>query len=261
MKRVNGCPACGSTSLTKNHKPVTMSEFVLDRMTDNNNGYVLNNQADLLTCNECKFLGVDVRFSPEEERRYYQNYLESDYINHRIRYEGTMWQDFEKFAQTSAYVDMRKHQAFTLLDSAVVVSAIETVLDYGGNRGEMIPDQLNHARRYLLEVDQREAVNGCMHISDDVKVELVMCSHVMEHASFPSELLYNIKQYLVPKGCVYIEVPNEVPGPRIHEHLNFISEEFLKNLLSRLGFDILAISKIPYTAPMVNSIGVVGQLR
>ena len=260
MKRVDCCPACSNTQIRKHDKPVTMSAFVMDRMT-NNNERVLNNQANLLICDKCGFMGVDVRFDPEEERRYYQNYLESDYNDHRISYEGTMWRDFEKFAKTDAYIDMRKARAFALLDCALVTSAIESVLDYGGNRGELIPNELSHARRYLLEVDERQAVEGCQRIGRDDKVELVMCSHVMEHVSFPAELLYDIKQYLVPNGCVYIEVPDEIPCPKVHEHLNFITEQFLKNLLHSQGFDVVKISKIPYTAPMINSIGVVGQLR
>jgi SAM-dependent methyltransferase len=263
MIRVDKCPVCGCEHFAQS-MPAYMSTFVIDRMLGQPKGTVTDNRTTLFQCSNCFFVGADMRFNEEEERRYYNEYMADEYNKHRDQYEGTQWNYFQKYYESEEYIKLRKQAALELLNSVIDVSQIESVLDYGGDTGEMVPDEFANAKRYLLDVNERSLANGFVAVNspeESGQVELVMCSHVMEHVSYPGALLDDIKRYLVSGGCVYIEVPSEDPGPSVHEHINFINYYFLEKLLKDKGFKVLGAVNIAYPVPMTKSMAIVGILE
>lgn len=263
MKRLDYCPVCGSKEFAQT-MPAFMSTFVIDRMTGQERTENPDTRTNLFQCANCNFIGADMRFEEDEERRYYHGYMFEDYNEHRTKYEGPHWQTFQKYYESDHYIALRKQGALELLDSLLDVSQLESVLDYGGNTGEMVPDKLSHAKRYVLDVNERTLANGFVSVTSpdqSGKVDLVMCSHVFEHVSYPTKLLEDIKRYLVDNGCVYIEVPDEDPGPSVHEHINFMRYQFLEKFLTDNGFEVLGAVNINYPHPMTKSIAIVGQLK
>lgn len=263
MKYVDHCPVCNgkfAQSINAN-----LSPFVVDRMLgQEKKSFAPPAPATLFMCDDCHFIGVNARFTPEEERRYYADYMGETYNAHRTKYEGSSWLQFQKHYDTPGYIVDRKSAARDIIAQLVDITRLEEVLDYGGNTGDMIPDELNHTKRFVLDVEVRELVNGVTAVTcpeESGQVDLVMCSHTMEHVSYPKQVLEDIKRYLKPGGIIYIEVPAEDAGVNVHEHLNFMSYQFLEKFLTDNGFAVLGASEINYPEPMTKSIGIVGQLK
>lgn len=263
MIEVDYCPACNSKHLEK--LPSKLYPFVVDRMTGaTTNPQKPNHNTETMQCQSCGFMGITTRFDREEENRYYSDYMSESYNQHRTAYEGTGWLLYQNYYDSPEYIAVRKQAALDVLSQAILVDKIESVLDYGGNTGEMVPDEFSNAQRYVKDVNKRTLVNGFEAITDPSEsgpVELVMCSHVLEHVSYPTELLNDIKTYLVPGGCVYIEVPSEWPGEMAHEHINYLTFPFLQKFLNDNGFEVLMGSEINYPEPMTASLAIVGRLK
>ena len=212
----------------------------------------------------CHFVGTLTRFTPEEERRYYKDYMKEDYNTHRTLYEGTDWLVYQNYFDTQEYFDVRKQAATETLSDLMDLSDVTSVLDYGGNTGEMIPNDLNHAKKFVLDLEPRTLPDGVHAVTspeESGQVDLVLCSHTLEHVSYPKELLEDIKRYIKPNGYIYIEVPLEQPGFNVHEHINYMMYPFLEKLLTNNGFNVLTGVHVDYAHPMTPSIAVVGQLK
>jgi SAM-dependent methyltransferase len=240
-----------------------MSGFVMERMT---NSVVLDNLIiGGIWCRHCSFIHTEYRFSPEEEARYYHEYMQEkpsdpknirqygDYVFHRQRNEGPDWMPWIQVYQSDAYLSMRKdimHKCFN--QYGVGLSSIATVLDYGGDRGQYIPDEIQ--TKYVLEVENRTPVTGVTAItsvSDIEPVDMVMCCHTLEHVSYPMDLVRDMKRYLKPGGLIYIEVPDEVdnlknPEFKFHEHINLFTADSLVKILNMQGFEPSMVYKLEY---------------
>jgi hypothetical protein len=78
-------------------------------------------------------------------------------------------------------------------------------------------------------------------ISTQVKYDVIVLSHVLEHLQKPDLAIKNMKEILAQEGIIYIEVPN-ISGINICkdvnsvEHVNFFSEMNLVTLMTRNGF-------------------------
>ncbi len=264
MKYIDHCPVCNGKNFTQSIT-ANLSPFIVDRMLGQEKKSVaFPIPTNLFLCDDCHFIGVNARFTPEEERRYYTDYMGESYNAHRTRYEGTGWLALQEHYTTPEYVNDRKRAASGILNSVLDLTQLEEVLDYGGNTGDMIPDELSHTKRFVLDVEVRHLANNVTSVTNPEEsglVDLVMCSHTMEHVSDPKALLADIKRYLKPNGCVYIEVPNEDAGVNVHEHINFLTHAFLEKFLTDNGFTVLGASEINYPEPMTKSIGIVGQLQ
>jgi SAM-dependent methyltransferase len=262
MKQLDHCPVCGGQHFVQNVDTV-ISAFVVERMRGEDRSGKVNYPTKSIQCGTCHFIGTLTRFERDEETRYYKNYMKDDYNNHRTLYEGTDWLMYQNYFDTQEYFNIRKQAAVETLSEVLDLSAISSMLDYGGNTGYTIPDELNHSNRFLLDVEARTLANGVVAVTslkESGQVDLVMCSHTMEHVSYPTKLLEDIKRYIKPGGYLYIEVPQEQPGFNVHEHINYVMYPFLEKLLVDNGFKILIANSIDYEQPMVVSMSIVGQL-
>jgi SAM-dependent methyltransferase len=262
MKQLDHCPVCCGTNFIQ-CADTRLAAFVVDRMTGAEKSDKVDYPTKSIECGDCHFIGTLTRFTPEEERRYYKDYMKEDYNTHRTLYEGTGWLLYQNYFDTQEYYDTRKQAAVETLSSVLDLSAIGSMLDYGGNTGDTIPDELNHANRFVLDLELRKLANGLSAVTsleECGQVDLVMCSHAMEHVSYPNKLLEDIKRYIKPGGYVYIEVPYEQPGFNVHEHINYIMYPFIIKLLADNGFKVVAGNQIDYAHPMTVSMAIVGQL-
>jgi hypothetical protein len=89
------------------------------------------------------------------------------------------------------------------------------ILDFGGNRGELVASLISGARAFVYDVSNIEPLPGVAKLatlSDCVaqKCDLVVCSNVLEHVSSPRQTLDQIEQ-AAGNALVFIEVPIESP--------------------------------------------------
>ena len=82
--------------------------------------------------------------------------------------------------------------------------------------------------------------------------DLIVCSNVLEHVSFPRRVLGEIKTFMRPTTVLYIEVPLEnlakdyLGGEQLlkhkrhwHEHINFFSQNSLEKVVTEVGLSLL----------------------
>ena len=262
---VDYCVCCGSKNI--NTGPLRIAGFVIERML---NTVMLDNvQTMALQCQDCNFVSSDLRFTDEQMRRYYHEYMQhapsggrqhGSYVWHRRRNEGNEWFSLLELYKKPWWTAARKETIVNVITSQDIwLKDIKSVLDYGGDLGQYIPDELTHARRHVVEIEERELVDGVTAVTspDNCEpVDLVICCHTLEHVSYPSDLVADMKRYLKPGGLLYIEVPDEeehvlkaVAENRtldMHEHINIFWTESLRALVIRNGFEPLISGLIPY---------------
>ena len=84
-------------------------------------------------------------------------------------------------------------------------------------------------------------------INDDIKFDVVMMSHVLEHIVNCKEVLSNLKNIISDKGILFIEVPDcenvTILEQSVKEqpHIHHFTKRSLQTLLENLGFKILRI--------------------
>lgn len=257
----NKCIICGSNKIK------TLSSFVGSFLADRMfNGE--EKKTDFLVCKNCKINYFSLRPSDEEMARYYKNYMKEEYIQHRSKFnEG--FAEYRKNYDKNEYIkelDSRKKNMEMIFKKYVDFENVKNVLDYGGDRGEFIIDDFEKADKYVYEISGVEPIDGIKLITEqkelgNIKWDFVLCNHVLEHVSFPLEIINHISSILNKNGFLYIEVPYEdywenerglkefLRRPRslftsrnsygMHEHINCFRNKTFDFICKSLGLKIL----------------------
>ena len=159
------------------------------------------------------------------------------------------------------------------------IDEIKTVLDFGGDKGQFIPEELK-ASKYVYDISCKETVNGVVPIRElkdcyanlPSGYDLIICANVLEHLADPFETARILKSLLSKNGYLQVEVPFDSPFYKTledyipylfnkyfkltdlvkeffkrknakycleHEHINFYTVSAMKALLDRSGFEII----------------------
>jgi SAM-dependent methyltransferase len=262
MKSIDYCACCKSTNIVKFNS--TMDSFVIKRMLKKSVKPENLGPCELIHCLDCDYRGSSYRFEREEEAVYYFEYMRDDYLKERnIKHVA----DF--YHNDMTYRKMRQDAAATILKDVVDFQSITSVLDFGGDSGDMIPLELSHAKKYVLDTDNRVSSEDILFITGPDQcdpMDLVMCSHTLEHVSDPYELIVEIKKYIKPGGWFYLEIPHEgdwtpASGHNFHEHINLFSKTALANVMKTHKFNATEVKDILYKSANIGpAIAVVGKL-
>jgi hypothetical protein len=210
VNKTEHCPVCGSEA----HRgwPALVAPFIAD--------FVLQTAVEhcrLLECGTCGLRFFAERFTHAELSRLYADYRGATYyrIRHRhepwytARYNGDIGND-------SGRARARREGVRTFLCEAGVSGPFESILDYGGDAGQLIPVEMTqHA--YVYEISTVVPISGVRKIEKEEDLQqggydLVLLSHVLEHTPEPLNLLR--KAFHVARegnGLLYVEVPLERP--------------------------------------------------
>jgi SAM-dependent methyltransferase len=124
-------------------------------------------------------------------------------------------------------------------------------LDYGGGNGKLLQPLVAHGHSCYLVDYNDSPIPGVTKICDDMVgfsgdevFDLILCSHVLEHASDLGSLVAFFRRRLDPSGLLYVEIPQEIwAGLRLEAdpvtHINFFTRASLARLLLDNGFEIL----------------------
>ena len=208
MYFINSCPCCASTQLQK--WPAIVAPFIAH--------YACGTEpqaCDLCECRNCTFRFFDSRLTDQEIGTLYAGYRGPAYFNARHRHE--FWYSAAVNAgigNDPAEIESRKLNLAKILSGRS--DSIASVLDYGGDRGQFIPDHLG-TERYVFEISDATPVPGVTRLRsvEQKRFDFVMLAHVLEHCSEPLKVVEELKQLANGRTIYYFEVPFERPSLRL----------------------------------------------
>jgi len=205
-----------------------------------------------LQCRDCGLLFCDIRFADDEMERLYQGYRDAEYTVLRESYEPGYTLRNEALQGQIDYGDLLSRFLDPFLGGEPLA-----ILDWGGDSGKNTPLRHRARQHDVYDISNTPVIAGAQAVSREQamaqRYDLVVCSHVLEHVAYPSDLLDDMRRVMVPETLLYVEVPLEDVmrqyGERAidhkkhwHEHVNFFSPRSLRALLSNAGLQVVGIS-------------------
>jgi len=177
---------------------------------------------------------------------------------------GTMWdsaKELHEIKEQSKAKDVVRRQS--LIQEFVAAEGVETYLDFGCGKGEVVAGTRSFIKSYGFELEktaieqlQRESIPSfdsmSTLIASGIKFDVVSLFHVIEHLYEPRSTLESLIPALSENAIVIIETPNSNDALiNKYDNENFqnftywshhpivYSSKALENLLELLGFEIL----------------------
>ena len=263
------CVCCGSYILKKS--PAILMPFVAHRVFDwqpieitdgwglktikNGMAYSICNSVQ---CIDCNFLFLDIRFCDSEMKSLYSGYREEKYVELREKYEpGYKKINVELDFGVSYTEDIEKFLSLYLKFPI-------NILDWGGDTGKNTPFKSKCRLFYVYDISNKPVIAGAEKVDKstltNTKYDLIVCSNVLEHVPYPSELVLDIKNTMTKDTLLYLEIPLEdivrTADTEInlhekkkywHEHINFYTEKSIYILLQKCGLEIIELKKLQVT--------------
>lgn len=274
MNKSSTCPICDSKKLKT--FPAKLFPFILDRIKRK------DPEVGLVKCRRCDFVFCGHRFSDEEMVWLYHNYRDEVYQKCREKHEELYTKEFnDAVGKSEEEIAIRiKNLSTTIKEAKIDMSKIESVLDFGGDKGQHINiDIFSNQKKYLYEITDLELAPGVERVSqlENDRFDFIVSQHVLEHVSYPMKMMKQIVASLKNNGYFYFELPFENIFPTkksgffrkisekfwdlpyffdlsqkkrrekgkflmIHEHINFFNEESVKKMISIAGLKLLHIN-------------------
>jgi hypothetical protein len=229
---------------------------------------------DLVQCKACGFLFYNPRLDAAEEGRLYAGYRSEEY--QRMRYASEPWYtvSFNADLVSPGVLEARRRILAATLRRPVGERRIGRVLDYGGDRGDLVRGLIGGAAAFVYDISGVPAVDGVTPTSDPAacQADLVINSNVLEHVGFPRRLVGEILKAAPAGGMIFLEVPCESPFQpsrilgrvaqigimsltrpalarsvarpaalyMMHEHINYFTGQALTTLMRSCGCAVIA---------------------
>jgi len=227
-----------------------------------------------LNCKKCGHLFLDIRFSDSEMAKLYSNYRGPDYVRLRESFESGYAVRNERLNHGVSFLD--------LVESFLIpyVSMPLTVLDWGGDTGVNTPFLKSAEKIDIYDISDKAVIEGVGRVSleeaHNNKYKLVVCSQVLEHVSFPVDVIRSLKRCMDTNSILYIELPCEnlirasdeqanlaIRKKHWHEHINFYTKNSLQALLeySNLTIVELRVAEVPMGESLVYIYQVAAKLK
>ena len=195
------CPCC---NIAINYSsPAIMSPFISK----------ITNQEQTITslnfCLNCGFSSFTHRYNDLELKSIYGKYRSAYYqkLRQSVEPDYTMVVNNELGGD-----DVSSQRQTTILDN-LKLCGIEprSILDYGGDRGQMIPISLINDDTYVYDMSDVELVRGVQRLHlDELKsksIDLVMINHTLEHMPDFINNLSRLMKDVKEDAYIYIELP------------------------------------------------------
>jgi hypothetical protein len=184
----------------------------------------------------------------------YSHYRDKEYQKNRQRYEPWYTEKFNSaIGNDLSTIKLRQDNLFSLVNTAVnggKIKAPEVVVDWGGDRGQFIPDFPNLTKKLVYEVSNSIPIEGVdrTELVDDLKLacpDLILLCHVLEHDHDARKTLNQISQLMSDESVLYIEVPEDrsqvVPKTAMNSKLLLF---LLRHRLAFIFFDAYSLFTI-----------------
>ncbi len=266
MQIAKSCVTCGNKNLIAS--PAVLMPFLSHRIFNwqpqkINKNWKINtikkgntyNMCNSLLCKKCKLLFLDMRFDKNELGRLYKDYRGESYSRIRNLYENNY--NYRTNFLSKKLPHLKKVESFILK----YTNKIDVILDWGGGNGRNSPFKNNrNTEVFIYDVSRVNTMKGTNKISFEKiftkKFDLIICSHVLEHVSYPRKLLKNIYKAMNKKTFLYLEMPfeeimnikdsNELLNNKKHwhEHINFFSKASIESMLIKSNFKLIRLNML-----------------
>jgi hypothetical protein len=230
-----------------NHDPVEITADWGLRDLRQGMAYSLCNTIE---CADCGAIFLDYRFSDKELSRLYKGYRGTEYNALRTEFEPAYAATASHYHCRAAYLEAVESALSRYLPSQ------PRVLDWGGDSGINSPFRFLAGKLHVYDISGVEVCAEVTKVSREECLanayDLIVCSQVLEHVSYPVRVLQEITSLLRPETILYLEVPLEevfrTTGEctargsakrHWHEHINFFSPTSLEALAQTCGLQIL----------------------
>ena len=274
MNKFNTCPICDSKKLKI--FPAKLFPFILDRIKRE------DLKVGLAKCCRCDFIFCDYRPSDEEMALLYHNYRDETYQKCREKYEELYTKELnDTIGKSEEEIAIRiKNLSIAIKEAKIDMSKVESVLDFGGDKGQHINiDIFSNQKKFLYEITDLELVSGVERVGklENNQFDFIVSQHVLEHVSYPMKMMEQIVASLKSNGYFYFELPFENIFPTkksgffrkisekfwdlpyffelnqknrkqkgkflmIHEHINFFNAESVKEMIAISDLKLLHIN-------------------
>jgi hypothetical protein len=197
-------------------------------------------------------LFLDIRFSNSELESLYSGYREKEYTELRDKYEPGYKIRNKGLLSGINYLD--DVEAFL----KPMLTFPTRILDWGGDTGKNTPFKNNLTLFHIYDISNITPIQGAISVTKEkaysTDYDLIICSNVLEHVPYPSELLIEIKSAMSKNTILYLEMPYEeimrlgkddtsilTKKKHWHEHINFFSEKGLRSLIHLCGLKVIAL--------------------
>lgn len=204
------CPACSGTNL-KFQCYAVVSPWVR-QLSGINYGL-----SKYLSCKSCNSAFFNVEYSETTMSALYSDYRGEDYFRTRNSWEPSYSKELNQdLTGSETWLKNRQTQILDALYlSKIDVKTIESVIDFGGGHGGVMPP---FKKRFLIEKNKNLktasdiTVLASVDEAREISFDLLMCCGVLEHVNNPADLLQEISHI----GCKWylFEVPKGLPKKR-----------------------------------------------
>jgi hypothetical protein len=219
------------------------------------------------------------RLEPAEETQLYSGYRSPEYRTMRHSFEPWYTEKFNAGLSSPEAWQYRKKLLTSLFRDALHLGGrtFGNVLDFGGDRGDLIADLVPASQRFVYEISGVNLVAGVAPLRSVEECrqhhfDLIVTSNVLEHVGSPRDVIAQIASIASSDTLVFNEVPCEsvteirtrlkriaqagvlaatrptlawqLLGPGMfnlmHEHVNYFSSGSLDRLMEVSGLKVLA---------------------
>jgi len=202
---VKECPACEAGRLE--FREAIIAPFVAARVFGSR-----SKRCRLARCGTCCLVFYEQRYDDNEVERLYAGYRSDDYYQTRHRYEPWYTKTLNSRLGAAEDITIRRKAYHSTLSEFGVETEPETVLDYGGDRGQLMCGGPGR-QHFVFDISGVEPEPGVVRIAGATalqsrRFDLVLLCEVLEHVSQPLLYLRNITNHVQPNGLLYVTVPN-----------------------------------------------------
>jgi hypothetical protein len=217
------------------------------------------NIIDSMICNSCEFFSVYHQLTDSLLASMYHDYrldtyqqdwekFHPGYINSVGRFIGGLDEAACRLASLDPYLVQ------VLEDYSLKLDSFESILDWGGSDGIILPNVFINAKRYVYDISGWDAVEGVTKLNSidkSAEFDYIQIMHVLEHVYDPLHFLDVPLAHLKQGGILYLEVPIEFYGTdliqkvlsnerrlKAHEHINLYTPRSLEALVTAAYQDI-----------------------
>ena len=173
------------------------------------------NSIVIFKCDKCGTRRFDISISEDDLSLLYSGYRGASYFEQRHSFEPWYTRAFNDGIGGEDEFRVRRLSLLNVLKKAGIENKFESVLDHGGDRGQMVSpvSGVNSRNRYVYDISGVEPDEGVAAAGESdlkgLQCDLILSCHVLEHLPNPIGYLEKLKSIGKSNSYYFIEVPSE----------------------------------------------------